>query len=205
MTIVLATANPHKVAELKALFANSPCRWQSLLNYPNLHLPEETGATFAENARLKAEAVVRETGTWALADDSGLCVDALGSAPGIHSARYAGCHGDAQKNIAKLLVAMRDIPMDKRQAYFIGVMVLAGPGGEVRLAEGRCDGEIALSPRGAGGFGYDPIFWLPALGKTMAELSDGGKNAISHRALAATQIQSILAAVLPPDTSPSVC
>lgn len=204
-TVVLATANPHKLVELRELLAGVSVCWQSLADVPALTMPEETGGTFAENARIKAEAVARATGHWALADDSGLCVDALGGAPGVLSARYAGTPTDAARNIAKLMTAMRAVPVAARTASFCCVMALAGPDGSVHCAEGRCAGTIAMAPQGHGGFGYDPVFWVEAHRKTMAELTPAEKHRISHRAHAALLMREILARFLPPDTSSTGC
>lgn len=204
-TLVLATANPHKLAELRELFAGIEVTWHSLADYPALVMPEETGSTFAENARIKAVAVARATDAWALADDSGLCVDALGEAPGIFSARYAGMPTDAARNINKLLAALHAVSSAARTASFRCVMALAGPDGQVHCAKGRCEGRIATAPKGRGGFGYDPVFWLPSHRKTMAELTPAEKRATSHRARAAARMREIIVRLLPPDTSSTGC
>ena len=139
---------------------------------------EEDGETFEENARKKAETIFRRTGKPCLADDSGLQVDALGGAPGVYSARYAGTNKDKDNN-QKLLSEMEG--KINRTARFVCVMVLLYGEGKEIVAQGRCEGEIAVAPRGGNGFGYDPLFYLPQFGKTMAELTDDEKNAISHR------------------------
>ena len=188
-TLMLATTNPGKVSELRALLAQqgdfsrvtllTPCDWPHLM-------PEvaETGVTFEENARLKAEALAEATGLPALADDSGLCVDALDGAPGLYSARWAGSGAsDADRN-ARLLSALAAVPPEKRMARFVCVVALALPRVQTVTAEGRCEGLILDAPRGANGFGYDPLFLLPALGRTMAELTSEEKNTLSHRAKA---------------------
>lgn len=197
MRVVLATGNADKVRELRTIFSDLPIDWMSLCDYPGVALPEETGATFAANARLKAEAVARALESWALADDSGLCVDALGGAPGVHSARYAGGLGIAGDNTLKLLTNLKYVDSERRQAHFFCAMALAGPGGEIHETEGRCDGVVADTPRGCGGFGYDPVFLLPALGRTMAELSPQEKQRISHRGRAAAAMRTVLARLLP--------
>ena len=169
-TLMLATGNPGKVAELRALLAHSP-DWNRLTlltprDWPH-PLPEvaETGETFEENARLKAEALSAATGLPALADDSGLCVDALGGAPGLHSARWAGeGASDADRN-ARLLSAVSAFPPEKRTARFVCVVALAAPESETITAEGICEGLILDAPRGENGFGYDPLFFLPAVGQ----------------------------------------
>lgn len=193
LTLMLATGNPGKVAELRAILAGyfdldgvtllTPRDWPT-------PLPEvaETGTTFAENARLKADALAAATGLMSLADDSGLCVDALGGAPGLLSARWAGPDAsDADRN-AKLLVALADTPPERRTARFVCAAALAVPGGSAIIGEGVCEGLILAAPRGANGFGYDPLFLLPALGRTMAELTTEEKNRLSHRALAVSRL-----------------
>ncbi len=146
---------------------------------------EDTG-TFLGNARKKAEALrpILPVGGWALADDSGLCVDALGGAPGVESAYYAGPQGDPTANLAKLVAAMRGVPDARRGAEFVCVLLLAGPGGLEQSFEGRCRGVLAREPRGSGGFGYDPLFVPEGHAGTLAEMAPGEKNRISHRGLA---------------------
>ena len=142
---------------------------------------EETGETFAENARLKAVDLARRSGLPSLGDDSGLVVDALDGAPGIRSARYAGEHATDAENVAKLLHALRDVAPERRQAHFRCALALAWPDGSLVEVEARCDGTIARAPRGEHGFGYDPVFIDPDTARTFAELSDEEKNARSHR------------------------
>ena len=147
--------------------------------------PDETGVTFEENARIKAESACRETGLPAVADDSGLMVDALDGAPGVHSARYAGTGtSDADRNV-KLLNALKDTPKERRTAKFVSVICCVFPDGDVVTARGECPGRIAYAPRGEDGFGYDPLFivdgGLPGAGKTFAELTGEEKDAVSHR------------------------
>jgi XTP/dITP diphosphohydrolase len=143
---------------------------------------EETGATFSENARLKAHSIARWSGEWVLADDSGLEVDALGGAPGVYSSRYAGPGAGDADRVAKLLEAMREIPPEQRTARFRCVAAIAAPDGRIWTADGTCEGVIATEPRGEHGFGYDPVFYLPPYQATMAELAPEVKNRISHRA-----------------------
>jgi XTP/dITP diphosphohydrolase len=160
-----------------------------------INFPPETGETFAENATVKAVEAARQAGILAIADDSGLEVDALGGAPGVRSARYAGEPPSDERNRQKLLAALANIPTEDRGARFRCVVALASPAGDVRIAEGVCDGAIARAARGTNGFGYDPIFLL-ASGRTMAELSSEEKNQISHRAQAYQNIlPSLLAAI----------
>jgi XTP/dITP diphosphohydrolase len=152
----------------------------------------ETGETFEENATLKATAFAAAGGRLALADDSGLEVDALGGEPGTRSHRYAGENADDADRIVFLLDKLRDVPEEKHAARFRCVIAIAEPGGRVVLCEGECRGVIISTPRGSHGFGYDPIFYLPELGKTMAELTLEEKNRISHRARAASKAREIL-------------
>ena len=182
--IVLATTNRGKLLEIRALLAP---RGIDVVQVDTV-LPgwtlAEGGTTFAENARAKAVDVARRTGVPALGDDSGLEVDALGGAPSIRSARYAGEGATDAMNVAKLLEAMRDVPIGNRRATFRCALALAWPDGTVVEVEGRCDGTIALAPRGDGGFGYDPVVVDEATGLTFAELGADAKNTSSHRARA---------------------
>lgn len=171
--VILATANPGKQLELQALLA--PLGWQVLSKPDSLDI-EETGSTFQENACLKALQVAKATGQRALADDSGLEVDALGGAPGVYSARYGS---DDRDRIARLLAALKQTEM--RTARFVCVLAIASPEKVILTVEGICQGEILKAPQGSGGFGYDPIFWVPELGKTFAELSIAEKSLHSHR------------------------
>jgi XTP/dITP diphosphohydrolase len=179
--LVLASRNPHKLRELGPLLA--PHELVPLP--PDVELPPETGETFADNATLKAEAAARATGRPVLADDSGIEAAALGGAPGVRSARFAGEHATDEENLAKLL---REVPPDgDRRVAYACVLAYATPTGELRLFEGRCEGELTHDPRGSGGFGYDPAFVPADLadGRTMAELPPEEKDAISHRGRAA--------------------
>jgi len=193
----MATRNPGKIRELKALLRDSGVTLLSLADFP--HLPEipEEGTTFGENAAAKAMAVARLTGQPALADDSGLMVDALKGAPGVFSARYAQDRTapapptDAD-NWRKLLSELKDVPWGERGARFVCELALATPDGSLRRARGECAGVIALEPRGETGFGYDPVFWVPAYSATMAQLGPEIKNKISHRAKALTAFKEVL-------------
>lgn len=194
-TLLIATNNAHKVREIGSVLRDAGMEDIALTDltaYPNYVAPEENGATFAENARIKAVAAARYTGHLALADDSGLTVEALGGAPGIFSARYAGKEQLDAANNAKLLAKMAQVPPGQRQAAFCCVIALAKPNGQFWLAEGRVEGMILETPQGNGGFGYDPLFYLPPYGQTMAELSPQEKNRISHRALALQKALPIL-------------
>ena len=196
MEIVLATRNEGKVKELRAMLSGLDFVVTSLADHPEVPEIVEDGGTFLENARKKARAVVEITGRMALADDSGLAVDALGGLPGVNSARYAGTQGDYKANNEKLLREMADVPDGERSAAFVCTMVLARPGGEEWDVEGRCEGRIIREYRGSGGFGYDPLFYVPAEGLTMAELPMGRKNEISHRGKALAQMKEILVDIL---------
>ncbi len=193
MKLIIATKNADKVREISEMLEGTGVIIHSLLDHPDLEMPEEDGDTFTANALIKAEFIAkRYPDNWVLADDSGLTVKALGGAPGIFSARYGGIQGDYRRNNKKLLDEMKNIPADKRQAAFVCAMVLTGPGGFVRNVEGRCEGIIAFEPEGCGGFGYDPLFFIPALAKTMAELTSSEKHAISHRGRALAQVRQVL-------------
>jgi len=190
MTLVLATHNAKKRAELARILAP--------LGHVLADLPlsdvEETGLTFEENARLKAESGGRETGLPCVGDDSGLCVDALDGAPGVFSARYAGVHGDDEANNAKLLDMMRGIPEDRRTARFTCSICCLFPDGREIALRGTCEGKIAFEPIGTGGFGYDPVFLLDeAPGFTMAQLSPELKDKLSHRGKALALLAEKLA------------
>ncbi|NPA25207.1 MAG: RdgB/HAM1 family non-canonical purine NTP pyrophosphatase [Deltaproteobacteria bacterium] len=192
--LVLATGNPGKKEELEVLLAGSGIALASISDYPGLKLPPETGTTFLENARLKARAVAAATGEWVLSDDSGLVVDALGGAPGVFSARYAGPEADDRENNLKLLEALSGVPDERRGAAFVCVLVLLSPAGEEFVFTGECRGRIAHRPVGCGGFGYDPIFLVaPQFQLTMAELGRERKNALSHRGAALRKLCAWLA------------
>ena len=179
--VLLATRNAGKLRELREMVAGSDLVWHGLEDYPDLSEPEETGATFAENAQLKARYYAEATGLCTLADDSGLEVDALGGAPGVHSARYAGLPRDDQANNRKLVAALAGVPAEQRQARFRCAIALVHDGQVVLEADGAVEGLIVDAPRGHNGFGYDPHFWLPDLERTMAELPADAKNSRSHR------------------------
>ncbi len=177
-TIVLASGNRGKLEELRALLGSSV----TVVTAVDLgaEMPEETGTTFAENAILKAKEVARQTGHMAIADDSGLEVDALNGAPGVYSARYSGDGATDERNTQKLLEALQGLPAEERIARFRSVIAIAFSPQDIVTTAGSCEGRIADAPKGTNGFGYDPIFELPD-GRTMAELKPDEKNAISHR------------------------
>ena len=169
---------------------------ESLLDHPEVPEVEETGSTFLENALLKARAVAAATGCLALADDSGLEVDALNGAPGVRSARFAGPGADDAERNRRLLQMLQGVPPERRTARYVAAIAIADPAGEARTTAATCEGAIAPSPRGEGGFGYDPIFLLPDRGLTMAEISPEEKNRISHRGRALQQARGILLEML---------
>ncbi|MGH9751865.1 MAG: RdgB/HAM1 family non-canonical purine NTP pyrophosphatase [Blastocatellia bacterium] len=199
--LLIATSNKGKVAEIAAMLEGSDCRAIGLEDLPQLPPPvEETGTTFVENALIKADYYHAASGLLTLADDSGLEVDALDGRPGVYSARYGSEGMSSDQQIALLLEEMKDTPEEKRTARFVCVVALAGAAGETsdertdealvgasirprirQTFEGRCEGRIALAPRGAGGFGYDPVFIDAELGRTFAELSPEEKSSRSHR------------------------
>ena len=181
MQLVLASGNKGKLAEIKALCAPLGIEVVTAASLGFTEEVAETGDTFEDNARLKAVAVSQALGRPALADDSGLVVEALDGAPGVHSARYAGEHADDAANNAKLLAELAEVPKERRGAAFVCVMLCRRPDGAELMARGRLEGRIALAPAGEGGFGYDPVFELPQRGITVAQLGPGEKNAISHR------------------------
>ena len=191
--LVLASGNAGKLVELRELLADTGLSLHAQSEFGVQDI-DETGLTFVENALLKARNAARATGLPALGDDSGLCVDALGGAPGLYSARYAGTHGDARANIAKLLDALRDVPDDARTAHFHAVVVLLRHADDPQpiVAEGRWPGRILQAPRGDGGFGYDPVFLDASLGRSAAELDADTKHARSHRGLALAALRARL-------------
>jgi XTP/dITP diphosphohydrolase len=194
--ILLATANEGKVREFRMLFKDLPVRLVGLRDAHVTEEIEETGATFEANARLKAETYARLSGLWALADDSGLEVDALGGEPGVRSRRYAGTDATDAQLVQYLLRKLRGVPVERRQARFRSVIAIASPEGVQHMVEGECRGVIAFEPRGTEGFGYDPIFYLPEKGKTLAELPLNEKNQVSHRGRAAVRAIAALAELI---------
>ena len=187
-TILLATGNTGKVREFEELFNVVPVRFRSLLEFPDIDEIEETGSTFAENAALKATGYAQRTGLWSLADDSGLEIDALGGAPGVMSARYGGPETTFREKM-ELVLDELSASNKPRTARFVCSIVVADETGAVRAeASGECGGQIALEPRGSGGFGYDPIFVPAGFSQTFGELDDEIKSRISHRARAAAKI-----------------
>ena len=190
--LLLATTNLHKLEEYRAIFSDLPYR---LLSLQDIRLDidvEETGVTFAENAELKARFYAQSSGLLTLADDSGLEIDALGGAPGVYSARFAGKDTSYEERFCLILERMKGLPTEQRSARFRCAIVLAEPSGYIRVEEGIIEGVIADAPRGEHGFGYDPIFLVPEIGKTTAELTADDKNHISHRGRAAQLARVLL-------------
>jgi XTP/dITP diphosphohydrolase len=195
-TLVIASGNAGKVREFGKLLADLGLEIQP---QPAGLEVEETGSTFAENARLKAEAVARATGCWALADDSGLSVDALGGAPGVHSARYADTDGGRIERLLQELAAAGAQTAEARRAHFTAALALANPAGDVVLeVEGLCPGTILDAPRGEGGFGYDPVFFVPEAGLTFAEMPHSQKADLGHRGRAFAALKPQLSELLSP-------
>ena len=183
MEFIAATNNPGKMAEMRRILERMGHTVRSQREAGVTLEPEENGTTFAENARIKARAICEAASTATIADDSGLCVDALDGAPGVYSARYGHKSSDGERT-AFLLENMKDVPDEKRTAKFVCVITCLWPDGRKIVARGECPGVITHEVHGETGFGYDPVFYLPELGMTYAELPSEQKNAISHRARA---------------------
>lgn len=194
VTIVLASNNKKKAREMRTLL---PATIEvATAEQVAVSLPEETGSTFEENALLKARSVARQSGLIAVADDSGLVVDALGGKPGVRSARFAGDHGRAEsdsENNALLLEMTADVPSENRTARFVSAIAIVSPDAREWVFRGTVEGRIGFEPRGANGFGYDPLFFPEDQNRTMAELTDREKNAISHRGRAFEQAAPVIA------------
>lgn len=201
LQLLVATNNPGKMAEYRDLLCSLGLELLSLSDAGiDCDVPE-VGATYLENAVLKACTYARLSGLLSLADDSGLEVRALEGRPGVASKRYAGETATDEERVAVLLRQLEPVPEEERQARFVCVIAIASPDGQVCTSEGSVEGIVISSPRGANGFGYDPIFYLPSLGKTMAELSSSEKNRVSHRAIAARGVEDILARLLSQQTN----
>lgn len=193
MLLVLGTRNKKKRVEIAEILGDLGFELGDLTAWPDLPDVDETGDTFEANARLKATAFATGTGHWALGEDSGLVVPALGGAPGVYSARYAGIQGDDAANNAKLLADLAAMTDDQRDAYYVCTAALADPAGRVHaVVEGRCHGRILREPRGTGGFGYDPLFEIREYHRTFGELSAAVKHALSHRGRALTRLRPVL-------------
>jgi XTP/dITP diphosphohydrolase len=196
--LVLATANQHKLAELTRILAagHVDVELTGLADFPGAPEVPETGATFAENALLKARAIAALTGLPAVADDSGLCVDALNGMPGVLSARWSGRHGDDQANLRLVLAQLADVPAERRGAQFVCAAALVLPSGREHVSEGTMRGCLVREPRGHNGFGYDPIFVPESSAVTTAEMDSEAKDAISHRGKALRGLAPVIAALL---------
>ncbi|MEJ9211762.1 XTP/dITP diphosphatase [Bacillus smithii] len=190
--VVIATKNKGKAIEFEQMFQPFRIQVKTLLDFPEFPEIEETGATFEENAIIKAESVMKETKAMVMADDSGLVIDALDGRPGVYSARYAGPEKDDEANIQKVLRELEGVPLSKRTARFYCALALAIPGRETITVNGICEGFITFEKKGVNGFGYDPIFFVQGYERTMAELLPNEKNKISHRAEALAKMRTIL-------------
>lgn len=195
--LVVGTRNRKKREEIVELIGDLGIEIADLGRFPQAPAVEEDGQTFAANARKKASELAQALGHWVLGEDSGLVVPGLGGRPGVYSARYAGQPGDDAANNARLLAELAALPDDRRAAFYVCVCALADPSGVVRAtSEGRCHGVIAREPRGANGFGYDPLFLIPEYHRTFGELSPLVKRVLSHRARALAQLRPELARLL---------
>ena len=190
--LILATQNPHKEQELKNLLGDLGIKILTVKDFPGAPDIVEDGRTCQDNAIKKARGIAQFTGHWALADDTGLEVDALNGRPGVYAARYAGEKATYTDNCRKLLNEMTHVPSDQRSARFMTVMALSDPLGNVEVVEGVLPGKITQDFQGTQGFGYDPVFFVPELGQTLAELSLEKKNEVSHRAQAFKKIKEVL-------------
>lgn len=205
MELLIATTNPGKRAEIESILKRYSLRIISLNDLSSYPTVVEDGVTFAENALKKARTLAEFSGRVTLADDSGLEVDALGGAPGIHSARYGGEAANDMRNNQKLLRALAGVPEEKRTARFVCVLALCAPlvfGGGEWLFRGECAGRIAFAPRGENGFGYDPLFFYPPLNRTFAELDRDTKSRVSHRSRALREFTAAVASLPPFQTNP---
>ncbi len=194
MKIIIATHNKHKLTEMSRIL--SPMGYEVVTDTDlgiTLTDAEENGETFLDNARIKAESGCKESGLPCIADDSGLCVDALGGAPGVFSARYSGVHGDDDANNKKLLAELEGVPTEKRTAHFACAICVSFPDGSEITATGKCEGYIGYEKKGNGGFGYDPLFMVGE--RSLAEMTAVEKDAISHRGNALKELQKILPSI----------
>ena len=191
-TVVLATSNQHKVEEIQAMLTELPITFLSLADFPDLPEVIEDGTTCQENAVKKAREIATGTGHWALADDTGLEVDALDGRPGVYAARYAGEGATYSDNCEKLLEELQQIPVGQRGARFLTVMALSDPEGQTETVEGVLQGQITQQFYGSQGFGYDPVFYVPNAHKTLAEMTLDEKNELSHRGQALRLAKDLL-------------
>jgi XTP/dITP diphosphohydrolase len=198
--ILVASTNPGKLAELSAML-DLDIVWLGLADFPDAAEIEENGRTFAENARKKALGYANATGLWTIADDSGLVVDALGGEPGVRSSRFSGAKDEERtlldhKNMTKVLQLLKGVPAERRTARFVCNLCLAEPEKILAQVEGTLEGVVAEEETGSNGFGYDPVFLVPQLGKTVAQLTAEQKNAISHRGKAVRKLKPLLEKLL---------
>lgn len=193
--LLIATRNKGKLTEYEMIFQDFPIALVSLFSYPHIPEPEESGRTFEQNAIIKARHGARHSGLVCLADDSGLEVDWLGGLPGVESARFAGWPKSDRRNNEKLLSLLAGVPWEQRTARFRCVIAICVPPEKEFLAEGVLEGFIALDPRGDNGFGYDPLFVVKGMGRTLAELDTGLKNRLSHRGKAAEKAKTVLKSI----------
>mgnify|MGYP002403013252 CR=1 FL=1 len=191
--LLVATTSQHKLQEYRDLLAGLPFELRSLHDVGIDQDVEETGVTFQENARIKAETYCELSGLLTLADDSGLEVDALGGEPGIHSKRWAGDVDDDERN-RRLLARLADFPEERRTARYRCAIAISGPGRQTLVVEGTCEGRLAFEPEGSNGFGYDPLFYIPELGQTLGQAPAEVKNRLSHRSRAAHAARQLLEA-----------
>lgn len=197
MDLLIATRNKKKYLEIKQLLKNSCLKVISLELFPDLPQIKETGKTFKENASIKAREVSRLTGKLTLGEDSGLCVDILNGKPGIYSSRFAGLHKSDDDNNKKLLNSLGNMPLSKRKAHYVCALSLADKGKVLKTFEGRCSGLIGFREKGSSGFGYDPLFIIPAYRKTFAQLGLKVKHKMSHRANALKKLKAFLPCLKP--------
>lgn len=193
MQLIFSSRNPDKIAELSDALRGLPLEVSGAADHPEIPDVEETGSTLEENALLKARAAHRATGRLCLADDTGLEIDALGGLPGVRSARFGGPSQDYARNVAKVLADLRAVADEDRTARFRTIVALVFPDGREELVAGECRGRILTAPRGTGGFGYDPIFFVPESGRTFAEMTLDEKQSISHRGRAMRLARAALA------------
>ena len=195
--ILIATTNQGKVQEIRNLVKGLPALFLSLSEVPDIPEVLEDGTTFEENALKKAREMAYSTGIVTLADDSGLCVDALDGRPGVHSARYAGEDASDEEKYLRVLEEMQDVPDSERSARFVCAVALVAPDGEEKLFRGVCEGRITREPRGSSGFGYDPIFYFEEAGCTFAQMDQESKNRVSHRGRALREFAEFLRKLAP--------
>ncbi|MDD5669542.1 MAG: XTP/dITP diphosphatase [Candidatus Omnitrophica bacterium] len=192
MELIVATKNKKKLEEIKEILKGLRLTILSLADYPDVPRIVENGKTFQENAVIKAMKIARFTGKLTMGEDSGLCVQALGGAPGVYSARFSGKDKDDNKNNLKLLRLLKGLPVKKRKAHYSCAVAIADPSGLIKVVEGKCRGRIGVEQKGEFGFGYDPLFVIPSYGKTFAELGPEIKHSMSHRFRALKKIRGVI-------------